>query len=82
LLRGSIEARLASAALVVLSVLKVFLYDVTGLGGFWRAFSVICLGAVLIGIGLVYQKLVFAPSSGPQLDRGAPEPEQSGGRAA
>jgi uncharacterized membrane protein len=60
LLRGSIEARLASAALIVLSVLKVFLYDVTGLGGFWRAFSVICLGAVLIGIGLVYQRLVFA----------------------
>jgi len=60
LLRGSTEARLASAALVVLSVLKVFLYDVTGLGGFWRAFSVICLGAVLIGIGLVYQRLVFA----------------------
>ena len=58
--RGSTEARLASAALVVLSVLKVFLYDLTGIGGFWRAFSVICLGAVLIGIGLVYQKFVFA----------------------
>ena len=58
--RGSTEARLASAALVVLSVLKVFLYDLTGIGGFWRAFSVISLGAVLIGIGLVYQKLVFA----------------------
>ena len=58
--RGSREARLASAALVVLSVLKVFLYDLTGIGGFWRAFSVICLGGVLIGIGLVYQKLVFA----------------------
>jgi uncharacterized membrane protein len=60
LVRGSTEARLASAGLVVLSVLKVFLYDLTGIGGFWRAFSVICLGAVLIGIGLVYQKLVFA----------------------
>jgi len=58
--RGSKEARLASAALVVLSVLKVFLYDLTGIGGFWRAFSVICLGGVLIGIGLVYQKLIFA----------------------
>ena len=58
--RGSTEARLASAVLVVLSVLKVFLYDLTGIGGFWRAFSVICLGAVLIGIGLIYQKLVFA----------------------
>ncbi len=70
MLRHSTEARLASAALVVLSVLKVFLYDLTGIGGFWRAFSVICLGAVLIGIGLVYQKLIFArpqtpPSSPP-----------------
>jgi uncharacterized membrane protein len=65
--RGSKEARLASAALVVLSVLKVFLYDLTGIGGFWRAFSVICLGGVLIGIGLVYQKLVFArPQAPPQ----------------
>jgi uncharacterized membrane protein len=26
----------------------------------WRALSFLCLGAVLIGIGLVYQKLVFA----------------------
>jgi uncharacterized membrane protein len=60
LMRASTEARLASAGLVVLSVLKVFLYDLTGIGGFWRAFSVICLGAVLIGIGLVYQRLVFA----------------------
>jgi len=52
-----------------LSVLKVFLYDLTGIGGFWRAFSVICLGAVLIGIGLVYQKLVFArPQPRPQPD--------------
>jgi uncharacterized membrane protein len=64
LLRASTEARLASCALVVLSVLKVFLYDLTGIGGFWRAFSVICLGAVLIGIGLVYQRLVFARRSG------------------
>jgi uncharacterized membrane protein len=58
--RGSTEARLASAALVVLSVLKVFLYDLTGIGGFWRALSMICLGLVLIGIGLIYQRLIFA----------------------
>ena len=58
--RGSREARLASAALVVLAVVKVFLYDLTGITGLWRALSVICLGAVLIGIGLVYQKLIFA----------------------
>jgi uncharacterized membrane protein len=63
--RGSAEARLASAALVILSVFKVFLYDLTGIGGFWRAFSVICLGVVLIGIGLVYQKLIFARPQAP-----------------
>jgi len=68
--RSSSEARLASLALVLLSVLKVFLYDLTGIGGFWRAFSMICLGAVLIGIGLVYQRLVFArPHTTPPRDR-------------
>jgi uncharacterized membrane protein len=58
--RTSKEARLASAALVVLSVAKVFLYDLSGITGLWRALSFICLGIVLIGIGLVYQKLIFA----------------------
>ncbi|MFZ1103595.1 MAG: DUF2339 domain-containing protein, partial [Hyphomicrobiaceae bacterium] len=75
--RGATEPRLASAALVVLAVLKVFLYDLTGIGGFWRAFSVICLGAVLIGIGLIYQNLVFArpvapPAAPPETSAPAP----------
>lgn len=60
IVRVSREARLASAALVILSVLKVFLYDLSGITGLWRALSFICLGAVLIGIGLVYQRLIFA----------------------
>jgi uncharacterized membrane protein len=58
--RGSREARMASAALVLLSVVKVFLFDLSGLSGPWRALSFISLGVVLIGIGLAYQKLVFA----------------------
>jgi uncharacterized membrane protein len=58
--RGAREARLASAALVVLATFKVFLYDLAGITGLWRALSVICLGLVLVGIGLVYQKLIFA----------------------
>lgn len=61
LLRGSLEARMASAALIVLAAIKVTVFDLAGIGGIWRALSFISLGAVLIGIGLVYQKLVFAP---------------------
>ena len=69
IVRGTREPRLASAALVVLSVVKVFLYDLTGIGGLWRALSVICLGLVLIGIGLVYQKLIFArPALPPRVE--------------
>ena len=49
IVRGTREPRLASAALVMLSTVKVFLYDLMGTGGLWRALSVICLGAVLIG---------------------------------
>ena len=60
LMRGSLEARMASAALIVLAALKITLFDLAGIGGLWRALSFLCLGAVLIGIGLVYQKIVFA----------------------
>jgi uncharacterized membrane protein len=67
LLRQSGEARMASAALIVLAALKVTLFDLSGIGGIWRALSFLCLGAVLIGIGLVYQKIVFAaPANPPQ----------------
>lgn len=66
LVRGSLEARLASAVLIILAALKITFFDLAGIGGIWRALSFLCLGAVLIGIGLVYQKVVFArPSSGP-----------------
>ena len=58
--QGSKPARIASAALVLLSVLKVFLLDLAGLTGLWRALSFISLGLVLIGIGLAYQRLLFA----------------------
>jgi uncharacterized membrane protein len=73
--RGSLEARFASAGLVVLSVAKVFLIDLNGLTGLWRALSFIVLGFVLIGIGLVYQKIIFAkPSGGGDSDAPANQP--------
>jgi uncharacterized membrane protein len=57
---GSRATRLASAVFVILAVAKVFLFDMAGLTGLWRAFSFIGLGIVLIGIGLVYQRVLFS----------------------
>jgi uncharacterized membrane protein len=52
-------ARLASGAVVALTVAKVFLIDMAGLTGIWRALSFIGLGLVLVGIGYLYQHLLF-----------------------
>ena len=52
--------RLCSAAVVILTVAKVFLVDMSGLTGVWRALSFIGLGLVLVGIGYLYQRLLFA----------------------
>jgi uncharacterized membrane protein len=51
--------RLASAAVVILTVLKVFFVDMRDLTGIYQALSFIGLGAVLMGIGLFYQRLLF-----------------------
>jgi uncharacterized membrane protein len=51
--------RLASAAVVGLTTAKVFLIDLSSLGGIWRALSFIGLGLVLVGIGWLYQRLLF-----------------------
>jgi uncharacterized membrane protein len=50
--------RIASGALIAISVAKVFLFDMSELEGVLRALSFIGLGAVLIGIGLFYQRLL------------------------
>lgn len=50
--------RIASAALISVAVLKVFIFDMSELEGVLRALSFIGLGAVLIGIGLFYQRLL------------------------
>ena len=55
----SLPLRAASAAVVVLTVLKVFLIDMSDLTGIYRAFSFLGLGVVLIGIGWFYQRLLF-----------------------
>jgi uncharacterized membrane protein len=51
--------RLGSALVLVLVVLKVFLIDMSDLEGALRALSFMGLGLVLVGIGVIYQRLLF-----------------------
>ncbi len=45
----------------MLTVAKVFLVDMSDLTGVYRAMSFIGLGLVLVGIGWLYQRLLFPP---------------------
>lgn len=56
--------RIASAVLVFLTVVKVFLIDMSNLEGVLRPISFIGLGIVLIGIGLFYQRILTSKGSG------------------
>lgn len=62
--------RTASGGLVLIAVLKVFLVDMSNLEGILRALSFIGLGAVLIGIGLFYQRVLR--SGAPAEENGLP----------
>ena len=53
--------RLASVGILVLVVAKVFLIDMAGLEGILRSLSFIGLGATLIAIGIVYQRVLSKP---------------------
>jgi uncharacterized membrane protein len=56
--------RFASAAVVILTVLKVFLVDMHDLTGVLQGLSFIGLGIVLLGIGWLYQRLLFPRRAG------------------
>jgi uncharacterized membrane protein len=67
--------RLASAAVVLLTIGKVFLIDLADLEGGFRALSFIVLGLVLVAIGSLYQRLLFprrTPEAESQSDPAAP----------
>jgi uncharacterized membrane protein len=66
-------ARLASAAVTTLTVAKVFLIDMSDLTGVWRALSFIGLGLVLVGIGWLYQRLLFPRRAGAATPAAAPQ---------
>ncbi|TDK37157.1 DUF2339 domain-containing protein [Rhizobium deserti] len=65
--------RLASAGLILVAVVKVFLIDMSNLEGILRALSFIGLGAVLIGIGLFYQRILVKKDD-ENLAADSPEP--------
>ena len=53
--------RYAGLAVIVLVVLKVFLWDMSSLEGLYRIASFIGLGLCLVGIGWLYQHFVQKP---------------------
>jgi len=59
ILVNSQRARLASAVVIALTILKAFVVDMSTLTGVYRALSFICLGLVLVAIGWLYQRILF-----------------------
>ena len=68
---NSQRARLASAIVIALTIVKAFMIDMSTLTGVYRALSFMCLGLVLVAIGWLYQRILFR--------RQAPPPEASAG---
>lgn len=56
--RGLRALRMVALGFLVLTVLKVFLYDLSALSGFYRVLSFLGLGVALILVSLVYQRFV------------------------
>jgi uncharacterized membrane protein len=52
-------ARYASLGVMLLAVVKVFLFDTASLGDLYRVLSFLGLGLSLIVLGWLYQKFVF-----------------------
>jgi uncharacterized membrane protein len=66
ILANSQRARLASAVVIALTIMKAFVIDMSTLTGVYRALSFICLGLVLVAIGWLYQKILFRRQNPPQ----------------
>ncbi|MDB5524268.1 MAG: hypothetical protein JWM58_2031 [Rhizobium sp.] len=68
--------RIASAVLVLIAVVKVFLVDMSNLEGLFRVLSFIGLGVALIGIGRFYQTILtgLASDDGPKAEMPAARP--------
>ena len=69
--RGSSSLRLAGFVLFGVSLIKIFLYDLSRLSSVTRALSFLAVGAVLLLAGFFYQRL--ADVSAPQRQVGTPD---------
>ena len=65
ILLNSQRARLASAAVIALTIGKAFLVDMSTLTGVYRALSFMGLGVVLVAIGWLYQRILFRKQAQP-----------------
>jgi uncharacterized membrane protein len=52
-------ARFLALGVIILTIAKVFLFDTANIAGIYRALSVIGLGVVLLGIGRLYQRVLY-----------------------
>jgi uncharacterized membrane protein len=57
--RRTAALRHASLAIILLTIAKVFLYDMSLLTGLYRVLSFLGLGLALVAIGFLYQRFVF-----------------------
>jgi uncharacterized membrane protein len=69
---NSQRARLASAVVIALTILKAFLIDMSTLSGVYRALSFMCLGLVLVAIGWLYQRILFRKGTPPPVPAAQP----------
>jgi uncharacterized membrane protein len=69
---NSQRARLASAVVIALTILKAFLVDMSELTGVYRALSFMVLGLVLVAIGWLYQRILFRNASQAPMRANAP----------
>jgi uncharacterized membrane protein len=63
--RGAAWLRHGALAILILTVLKVFLSDMAALSGLYRVASFLGLGLCLVGIGYLYQRFVFTHRNTP-----------------
>ncbi len=57
--------RFGSLAIILVTVVKVFVFDMGGLEGLWRVASFIAMGAALLATSWVYARFVFPRLSQP-----------------